>query len=285
MKIDLILENIRNQYTLGLLEESTVAGLDEKTVIKGKMLINESTMELRKMLIQEGVLADVRAMLADGFARVIEEATWEDFTHGLKNAFTTPESQRSISDRISHEAAIRHDGFNKGFNDGTSEYTDYLTQATQGAGKVYDDAMAQNAADVASMKAQHADAMAALQAKNAALQAQYDNSVSGQVNSAAGQVADKVNNVVDQAKTVTQPYVDQATTAYNTNVAPTVEKAGAAITDGYKSTAGVINNGVTKAREAYDAASPYQVAGAGAAGAAALGAAGYGAYRMGQRRR
>ena len=77
MKIDLILENIRNQYTLGLIEESTIEGLDERTVLKGKMLINESTMELRKMLIQEGVMADVRAMLHDGFAQIIEEFSFD----------------------------------------------------------------------------------------------------------------------------------------------------------------------------------------------------------------
>lgn len=86
MNIDLILENIRNQYTLGLIEESTIEGLDEKTVLKGKMLINESTMELRKMLIQEGVIADVRAMLHDGFARVIEESEFDDLINYSDNA-------------------------------------------------------------------------------------------------------------------------------------------------------------------------------------------------------
>lgn len=324
MKLDLILENIRNQYTLGLLEESTGARLDEKTVLKGKMLINESTMELRKILIQEGVLADVRAMLADRFARVIEEATWEDFTQGLKNAFTAPESQRSIADRLEHERSLRHEGFTKGFSDGedaghkagykaghgaghdggynkgAAEYTDYITQATEGAGKVYNDAMAKNAADVASMKAQHSDAMAALQAKHDALQAKYDNSVSGQVNSAVDQAKNVVKPYVDQVKdaynTNVEPTVkkaedaisaatNQVKDAYNTNVGPTVEKAGAAINNGYQSAVGTINNGVTKVREAYDAASPYQLAGAGAAAAAGAGALGYGAYRMGQRRR
>jgi len=74
MKLDLILENIRNKYTLGLLEESTVSGLDEKTVLQGKIMINEATQSLRGLLIEEGVMAGVKNVLANDFASIIEES-------------------------------------------------------------------------------------------------------------------------------------------------------------------------------------------------------------------
>lgn len=77
MKLDLILENVRNQYTLSLLEESTTHGVDEKEVLMGKMLINESTMMIRKMLVEEGVMEDVKMLLENTFAQIIEEFSFD----------------------------------------------------------------------------------------------------------------------------------------------------------------------------------------------------------------
>ena len=78
-KIDLILENIRNQYTYNLLEESdTVTPLSEREVLKGKMFINESTAMIRKMLIEEGVIAGVRQSLSYDFAGIIQESLLDD---------------------------------------------------------------------------------------------------------------------------------------------------------------------------------------------------------------
>lgn len=77
MKLDLILENVRNQYTLSLLEESTTHGVDEREVLMGKMLINESTMMIRKMLVEEGVMEDVKAILENTFAQIIEEFSFD----------------------------------------------------------------------------------------------------------------------------------------------------------------------------------------------------------------
>ena len=72
MKLDLILENIRNRYSLGLLEESE--GMSEKDILKGKILINESTMKIRKMLIEEGTMAQVAANLEEAWtAALIQE--------------------------------------------------------------------------------------------------------------------------------------------------------------------------------------------------------------------
>ncbi len=66
MKLDLVLENTRNQYNLGLLEESD--GLDEKTVLQGKILINESIMQIRKMLVEEGTIVAVQNLLQESWA-------------------------------------------------------------------------------------------------------------------------------------------------------------------------------------------------------------------------
>ena len=67
MKLDLVLENTRNRYSLGLLEESE--GMSEKEVLKGKILINESTMQIRKMLVEEGVMAQVQSLLQEGWGQ------------------------------------------------------------------------------------------------------------------------------------------------------------------------------------------------------------------------
>ena len=71
MKLDLILENVRNKYTMGLLEESE---LPEKEILKGKMLINESTMIIRDMLVDKGLMESTKIILEEAFVDIIEEA-------------------------------------------------------------------------------------------------------------------------------------------------------------------------------------------------------------------
>ena len=65
MKLDLILENVKNKYSLGLLEEGE--NLSEKEVLKGKILINESIASIRKMLIQENILASAKLALQENW--------------------------------------------------------------------------------------------------------------------------------------------------------------------------------------------------------------------------
>jgi len=72
MKLDLILENVRNRYSLGLLEESE--GLGEKEVLQGKIMITEATMNLRKMLVEEGVLAQARNLLEEAWTDALTTA-------------------------------------------------------------------------------------------------------------------------------------------------------------------------------------------------------------------
>lgn len=67
MKLDLILENTRNKYSLGLLEESS--NLSEKDILQGRIMINEATMCIRSMLVEEGTIEGVKSLLQE---------SWED---------------------------------------------------------------------------------------------------------------------------------------------------------------------------------------------------------------
>ncbi len=71
MKLDLILENIRNRYSLGVLEESD--SLSEIKTLQLKMMINESTMQARKILIDNGLMESTRIILETAFIKAIEE--------------------------------------------------------------------------------------------------------------------------------------------------------------------------------------------------------------------
>lgn len=71
MKLDLILENTRNKYALGLLEES--ANLTEIDLLKGRMMINESTMSIRKMLVEEGTMESIKSFLEESWTNALLE--------------------------------------------------------------------------------------------------------------------------------------------------------------------------------------------------------------------
>lgn len=111
MKLDLILENIRNSYTLNLLEESSASDVSEIEVLKGKKLINESTMMLRRILIQEGVMEDVKAVISSQFRNIIEESFWEDVSgkivHGLGGS-TSGETAQLTGEVDQLNGAITH---------------------------------------------------------------------------------------------------------------------------------------------------------------------------------
>lgn len=72
MKLDLILENVRNKYSLGLLEESSE--LSEKQLLQGKILINESTMAIRSMLVEEGTIETVKGSLEEAWTDAVIQA-------------------------------------------------------------------------------------------------------------------------------------------------------------------------------------------------------------------
>lgn len=82
MKLDLILENVRNRYNLGLLEESE--GLDEKTLLQGKILINESTMAIRSMLVEEGTIVSVQNILEEAWTDAVIDAANSAYDDGAE---------------------------------------------------------------------------------------------------------------------------------------------------------------------------------------------------------
>ncbi len=65
MKLDLILENVRNQYSLSLLEESE--NFSEKEILESKILLNEATMSIKHMLVEEGVIQAVQQNLEEAW--------------------------------------------------------------------------------------------------------------------------------------------------------------------------------------------------------------------------
>ena len=92
MKIDLVLENIRIKYTMGLLEESD--GMDERSVLAGKMLINESTMAIRKMLVEEGTMEAVKSILEENWtAALIQEFDVDNIGGALQGAINSSTAQ------------------------------------------------------------------------------------------------------------------------------------------------------------------------------------------------
>ena len=70
MKLDLILENVKNKYTMGLLEESDLPEID---LLKGKILINESVMTVRSMLVEGGLIESTKTILEESFVNTIIE--------------------------------------------------------------------------------------------------------------------------------------------------------------------------------------------------------------------
>ena len=75
MKLDLILENTRMAYSMGLLEEAE--GMTEKEILGGKIMINESIMDIRNLLVEEGVMEGAKSMLEEAWTAeltLVEEA-------------------------------------------------------------------------------------------------------------------------------------------------------------------------------------------------------------------
>jgi len=70
MKIHLILENIRNKYRLGLLEESE--NFSEKEILESKILLTEATMSIRHYLVEEGTIEAVKSNLKEAFEEAID---------------------------------------------------------------------------------------------------------------------------------------------------------------------------------------------------------------------
>ncbi len=67
-KLDLILENIRDEYMINLLEEGSVTELE---TLKTKKFLNENLSRIRKMLIEEGAMDGVKQHLGDNWGKYL----------------------------------------------------------------------------------------------------------------------------------------------------------------------------------------------------------------------
>ncbi len=70
-KIDLILENIRDDYMINLLEEGETSELE---TLKTKKFLNENLSRIRHMLIEEGALEGVKNHLGDNWGKYLAGA-------------------------------------------------------------------------------------------------------------------------------------------------------------------------------------------------------------------
>ncbi len=70
-KLDLILENIRDEYMINLLEEGTSSELE---TLKTKKFLNENLNRIRKMLVEEGALEGVKQHLGDNWGKYLAGA-------------------------------------------------------------------------------------------------------------------------------------------------------------------------------------------------------------------
>ncbi len=67
-KIDLIIESIRDEYMINLLEEGSVSELES---LKTKKFLNENLNRIRKMLVEEGALDGVKNHLANNWGKYL----------------------------------------------------------------------------------------------------------------------------------------------------------------------------------------------------------------------
>ena len=67
-KLDLVLENIRDEYMINVLEEGTTTELE---ALKTKKFLNESIQSIRGILVQEGVMPAVQNHLANNWKKYL----------------------------------------------------------------------------------------------------------------------------------------------------------------------------------------------------------------------
>jgi len=70
-KLDLIIENIRDEYMINLLEEGEISELE---TLKTKKFLNESLSRIRGMLVEEGALDAVKGHLQNNWGKYLAGA-------------------------------------------------------------------------------------------------------------------------------------------------------------------------------------------------------------------
>lgn len=151
MKLDLILENVRNRYSLGLLEESSE--LSEKQLLQGKILINESTMAIRTMLVENGAMSAVHNYLEEAWTDAVLQAADDTYegaaegvdkvaggaqglghglamTGGMTAAYPTGVPYKEVPGFVGQ---LTKDGYERGYNPEAPSVVDTAQAAYKGA--------------------------------------------------------------------------------------------------------------------------------------------------------
>ena len=166
MKLDLVLENTRNRYNLGLLEESE--GMSEKEVLKGKILINESTMKIRKMLVEDGTMSAVQQVLEEAWSQQLIQEFDMDEAGDAFDYLKTGDAPTGALNTVAGYAARGANAINDAASQAGSAITSSapytaVTGAVDTAGQAYDNAQnriaidnGQNAIDSVAAQGQNA---------------------------------------------------------------------------------------------------------------------------------
>jgi len=92
-KLDLILENIRDEYMINLLEEGEVTELE---TLKTKKFLNENLNRIRGMLVEEGALDSVKQHLGNNWGKYLAGAGTAAGAYGLADTDFGDEVARSF---------------------------------------------------------------------------------------------------------------------------------------------------------------------------------------------
>ena len=93
-KLDLILENIRDEFMINLLEEGEV---NELETLKTKKFLNENLNRIRGMLVEEGALDAVKEHLANNWGKYLAGAGALGAGYGLNEYLNTDDGQAVLS--------------------------------------------------------------------------------------------------------------------------------------------------------------------------------------------
>ncbi len=102
-KIDLILENIRDDYMINLLEEGTASELE---TLKTKKFLNENLSRIRRMLIEEGALENIREHLSENWGHylnnleMVEEVAHENYPNIAKSNLKNKPARDNLAGAI-----------------------------------------------------------------------------------------------------------------------------------------------------------------------------------------
>lgn len=189
MKLDLILESIRDEYMIQVLEEGEVTELES---LKTKRFLNESIKAVRGMLVEEGIMGSVKNHLANN---------WKKYAAGAATAAAVgnPYSQDAIN-TAAHSAAADPAGYGQSVVDGGQALAGDAAQAIQGAAGQAATAAQPYVDQAGQMAGQAADRVSDLagQAKAAATNF-YDRQVNGTAGDMTAKESAAFDNPIERA--------------------------------------------------------------------------------------